>query len=513
MSGAEYVKFVSTQGGPFNTASNIIDFVIPADAYNLRDSFIQLYTSVVGTDANPLANTPNGVYATQIVPSSADASGSFHFLNSLFVKNCSASIASRGQVENIRRVDQLRQALDTVAVSMRANKGDAYLSANSMADAMGNMKLSMFQEFNKEGNVISRNVEAPIMIRLGDLMDFFNTEVYDGNKLGEMHIRLEMNLEDKFEGQSAAGALAAAGNGMSRFEPVVATAANQVVNQIKTMTDGSPNRNDNETFEAIRSIADSPYYVGMRIQVSSSNSTQPGNDITDKEAQITAIAFDADAGQITLTVSPDLTTLVDIDDKMDNINVVAVVQPDAVNVTYSRAEVVMHRYTSMPEVDGGLISYSTYSTEEDVGPTGVANFQRQYVVEPDANAALILMPLPGNDFLSRNTNFSSYRLRLNQVDMTDRDVVKNTPLYYDRTASLLDGMGKTLKNLQFNTGEATDANLDYAASFRAQVDCEFFGTPMPMTNSQKLLQVNINAPGGDVPRVTIFKHKPREIPY
>jgi hypothetical protein len=300
---------------------------------------------------------------------------------------------------------------------------------------------------------------------------------------------------------------------MARFQPVVATAANQVVNQIKTMTDGSPNRQDDETFEAIRSIADSPYYVGMRIQVSSSNSTQPGNDITDKEAQITAIAFDADAGQITLTVSPDLTTLVNIDDKMDNIDVTAVVQPAAVNVTYSRAEVVMHRYTSMPEVDGGLISYSTYSTEEDVGPTGVTNFQRQYVVEPDANAALILMPLPANDFLSRNTNFSSYRLRLNQVDMTDRDVVKNTPLYYDRTASLLDGMGKTLKNLQFNTGEATDANLDYANSFRTQVDCEFFGTPMPMTNSQKLLQVNINAPGGDVPRVTIFKHKPREIPY
>lgn len=513
MSGAEYVKFVSVQGGPFTNAENIIDFVIPADAYNLRDSFIQLFATVEGTDANNLANTAKGVYAAQIVPSTADASGSFHFLNSLFVKNCSVSIASRGQIENIRRVDQLRQALDTVAVSSRENKGDAYLSANSMADAIGDKKLSIFQEFNKEGTVISRNVEAPIMIRLGDLMDFFNAEVYDGSKLGEIRVRLEMNLGDKFQGQSSYAAPYAGGNGLNKFETVEATAANQVVNEIKTMCAASPARQDGETFEGIRNIGDSPYYVGQRVTVTSTNSTEAANDITDKECQITGLSFDADLGQQTLTVSPELTTLVNVGDKFENVIVSGVVQPAAVNVAYTRAEVVMHRYTSMPEVDGGVIAYSTYSTEEDVGPTGVADFQRQYVIEPDADAALILMPLPANDFLSRNANFQSYRLRLNQVDMTDRNVVKNSPLYYDRTSSLLDGMGMTLKNLQFNPGQANSGNLDYSASFGAAVDCEFFGTPMPFTNSNKLLQVNIDATGGDVPRLTIFKHKPREIKY
>lgn len=513
MSGAEYVKFVSVQGGPFTAAENIIDFVIPADAYNLRDSFIQLFTTVEGTDTNVLANTPGGIYAAQIVPSSADASGNFHFLNSLFVKNCSATIASRGQVENIRRVDQLRQALDTVAVSSRENKGDAYLSANSMADAMGDKKLSIFQEFNKEGTVISRNVETPIMIRLGDLMDFFNAEVYDGSKLGEIRVRLEMNLGDKFEGQSAYGATYADGNGLVKFETVEAAAVNQVVTQITTMGEGSPARQDTETYDGIREIGDSPYYVGQRITVTSTNSTQNGNDITDQEAQITGLSFDSATGKQTLTVSPALTTLVNIGDKFENVTVSGVVLPAAVNVAYTRAEVVMHRYTSMPDVDGGVIAYSTYSTEQDVGPANVAEFQRQYVVEPDADAALILMPLPANDFLSRNANFSSYRLRLNQVDMTDRDVVKDSPLYYDRTASLLDGMGMRLKNLHFNPGQADSAETDYANAFGAGVECQFFGTPMPFTNSEKLLQININAPGGDVPRITLYKHKPREIQY
>jgi len=513
MSGAEYVKFVSVQGGPFNSAENIIDFVIPADAYNLRDSFIQLYATVEGTDTNALVGPPGGIYASQIVPSSADASGKFHFLNSLFVKNCSVSIASRGQIENIRRVDQLRQALDTVAVSSRENKGDAYLSANSMADAIGDKKLSIFQEFNKEGTVISRNVEAPIMIRLGDLMDFFNAEVYDGSKLGEIRVRLEMNLENKFRGESSYGATYAAGNGLNKFETVEATAANQVVGQITTMGAGSPARQDTETYEGIRNIGDSPYYVGQRITVTSTNSTQGGNDITDKECQITGLSFDASTGKQTLTVLPALTTLANIGDKFENVTVSGVVQPAAVNVAYTRAEVVMHRYTSMPDVDGGVIAYSTYSTEQDVGPTGVADFQRQYVVEPDADAALILMPLPANDFLSRNTNFQSYRLRLNQVDMTDRDVVKNSPLYFDRTSSLLDGMGMRLKNLEFNPGQADATNTVYSAAFDGDTDCEFFGTPMPFTNSNKLLQVNIDATGGDVPRLTIFKHKPRQIKY
>jgi len=513
MSGAEYVKFVSVQGGPFNSAENIIDFVIPADAYNLRDSFIQLYATVEGTDTNVLAGTPKGIYSTQIVPSTADASGNFHFLNSLFVKNCSATIASRGQIENIRRVDQLRQALDTVAVSSRENKGDAYLSANSMPDGIGDMKLSIFQEFNKNGTVISRNVETPIMIRLGDLMDFFNAEVYDGSKLGEIRVRLEMNLDNKFRGESTYSPNYAAGNGLNKFETVEATAANQVVNQITTMGAGSPARQDGETYRGIRNIGDSPYYVGQRITVTSSNSTQAGNDITDKETQITGLSFDPQTGKQTLTVLPALTTLATIGDKFENVTVSGIVMPAAINVAYTRAEVVMHRYTSMPEADGGVIVYSTFSTEQDVGPTGVAEFQRQYVVEPDADAALILMPLPANDFLSRNTSFSSYRLRLNQVDMTDRDVVKNSPLYYDRTASLLDGMGMRLKNLQFNTGEASSADTDYSSAFGTDADCEFFGTPMPFTNSEKLLQVNINATGGDVPRLTIFKHKPRKIQY
>lgn len=507
MSGAEYVKFVSTQGGPFDAASNIIDFVIPADAYNLRDSFIQLYTTVEGTDTNVLAGTPSGVYATQIKSNSADASGDFHFLNHLFVKNCSATISSRGQVENIRRVDQLRQALNTIAVSSRDNKSDAYLSANSMVDAIGDKHLSIFQEFNKDGNVISRNVEAPIMIRLGDLMDFFNAEVYDGQKLGEIRVRLEMNLENKFEGvatQPANYITGAAGN----FETITATANNQVVDTLTTMNAASPARQDGFQSRGMRNIGDSPYFVGQRLTITADNGDV---NFADTEVQITALSFDAATGKQSLSISPTLGPLPAIGNVMDNLRVSGVVQPAAVNVSYNRAEIVMRRYTSMPKVDGGVISYSTFSTEEDVGPAGVSSFQRQYVVEPDADAALILMPLPANEFLSRNANFSSYRLRLNQVDMTDRNVEKNSPLYYDRTASLLDGMGMTLKNLNFNQGEGS--NNDYVNAFGANADVEFFGTPMPMTQSQKLLQINIDAPGGDVPRINIYKHKPRAIKY
>lgn len=520
MSGTEYVKFTATQGGPFDSTQNIIDFHVPADVYNLRDSFIQIYTEAEGTDTDDLG--VQGIYPINLVMANdAAASGQAHFLNAVMVKNCSISSAVRGQLENIRRVDQLRQALNTVAKSERENKSVAYMSANSMVDAYGNKKLGMFQILNKEGNEISKNVQTPIMIRLGDLMDFCNATVYDGNKLGALHIRLEMNLDGIIKGECSYDANYFAGASTSEcFATITATSDNQVVDSITTLNEASSvapgtARQDGQQFRGIRSIDESPWFVGQRITLTSSDGDL---NETEKVVQITEITFNDAAGTVTLNFTPPLGTLPTTGDKCDNIIIDnssdnGAVQPAAVNVRYQNAEVVMRRYTSLPPSDGGMLVYSTFSTEEDVGPTGVEEFQRQYVVEPDADAVLVLMPKPANDLVSQNADFNSYRLRLNQVDMTDRDVEINTPLYYDKTSSLLDSMGMSLGALAFNQGAATKDNLNYNAAFPAATEVQFFGAPMPQMNSNKLLQVNINAPGGDVPRVTLFKHLPRKIVY
>ena len=510
MSGSEYVKFVSSQGGPFNQQQNIIDFYIPADVYNLRDSFIQIYTEAEGTDTTDLG--VQGIYPINLVcVNDTAASGKMHFLNSAFVKNCMIETSARGQMENIRRVDELRQALDSVTKSMRENKADAFMSANSMADAIGEKKLAMFQEINKLGTESSKNVQTPIMIRLGDLMDFCNATVYDGRKLGQLHIRLEMNLDGVFKGECSYDTDYVDGDSTAAcFETITSTVDTQAVTSITTMNLASPAREDGKQFRGMRSIDESPYFVGQRITITSSNGDL---NVTDKEAQITAISYDSDTGKMTLDFTPSLGDIPLTGNKCDNITVSAVVLPAAVNVRYQNAEVVMKRYTSMPESDSGVLLYSTFSTEEDVGPTGVEDFQRQYVLEPDADAVICLLPNPDNDLISQNDDFDSYRLRLNQVDLTDRDVVVDTPLYYDRTASLLDGMGMELKNLRFNQGESTKDEQIYAAAFGGDSQSQFFGTPLPMTNSNKLLQVNINAPGGDVPRLTLFKHLPRKVEY
>ncbi len=128
----KFIKINSVQGGSFTNTSNLVDFVIPSNmgVVSLKDSYINLNTQITTTETDTTGG--DGVYAvgTQWVYQGSGTAIHPKFVNSAIVKNCNIRSDQRGQLENIRRNDQLRQVLSTYTRSQREAFCDSYLACN-----------------------------------------------------------------------------------------------------------------------------------------------------------------------------------------------------------------------------------------------------------------------------------------------------------------------------------------------------------------------------------------------
>jgi hypothetical protein len=122
---------------------------------------------------------------------------------------------------------------------------------------------------------------------------------------------------------------------------------------------------------------------------------------------------------------------------------------------------------------------------------------------------MILFPDSRNDLNSSNVNITSYRLRLNNENLTNEDVVVDSPLYYDRVQMLIDGMGHPLRNLQQNSG-SNQNNIPWEQVYTSLPNkLVVAGNPLWRSDRTKLLQVNISAPAQGVQKMVLFKTLPR----
>ncbi len=186
-----------------------------------------------------------------------------------------------------------------------------------------------------------------------------------------------------------------------------------------------------------------------------------------------------------------------------------VAEPTAVSVSLDGAELVMRHKASKDGID--KVTYHTYSTEETNG-NGLTSFQNLYTVEPEANNVLIMFPDGADGLVSKNDDIASWRLRLNNEDLTDRPIVRKSPLAYDRLAMTLNSMGAGLGNLVQNTGK-TNAQTWTGTYTDTKFDSVIVANPLFQTTQQKLLQVNIEAGGNGVQKLVLFKQLPRVFEY
>lgn len=516
---SKYIKFQSVQGGPFTASQNLIDFRLPSSGlYDLADSYINLLCSIDVEQTNAQDVVGQGIYNINGKWASADAER-VHFQNVAMVKNASMNTQLQGRIENIRRVDILRDNLATYTKTQMEDLNESYLDVANFENPVNSQAYGIFTQINKQGVDKSRyNRQTPISIRLSDIFEFCRVREYDSDRTGETHIHLELN-RDKFEVVQ----IGTSEGGQGRVFPTEVLQGNAsgvqdaVGNNVIVVGDNGATAPARGTPYVFTDLAQSPYYVGQMLLVSATGTNGAVSQV-DTPAIISEIEWDKTGtsprnptntkGAIILTFETPWGAALAATQQYTLISM-KVAEPTAITVNLDAAELVMRHKASKDGID--KVTYHTYSTEETSG-NGATSFQNLYTVEPEANNLLIMFPDGADGLISKNTDIQSWRLRLNNEDLTDRSVVRKSPLAYDRLAMTLNSMGAGLGNLVQNSGK-TNAQTWGGTYTDTKFDSVIIANPLFQTTQQKLLQVNIEAGGTGVNKLVIYKQLPRVFEY
>jgi len=485
------IKYQSLEGGPFTTSQNRCSFRIPSDGvYDLSNSYINLNVEMDVVESETASGV--GVYNMDLAweNTGADPLYSPRFENVCLVRNANMRGANKGTIENIRRVDVLKALMLQYKTSVEEVFSQSYEASNQVATPRGQRKPSIFLNLEKEGNIKSTyNSIAPVKIPLGDIFDFcFQADELDTSKTGAIDIMLELNIDKVYSVWR--DPLDRVDTRMINFEDVTATGdANAIVTKAQTQT-----------------LAESPYHTGMKLILNAQGAGGAGN-VTDQHVVIQDITRNAD-GTITLIFEQNWGVLT----AGQSYHSVAVQAEDPASseANFNFAEIVL---VKLPMASSPIneIEYSTFSSEETNG-NNLTSFQNGYQVEADCDGVVIAFPSPDTDLVSQLGSGEDYRLRLDNEDLTDRNVSFKSPLYYDRIGMTLNNMRMRLRSLLENQGQ-TYTNSE--TIFNADVGTvESIMSPLAQKAQpfDKLLQVNINCAGSDgVNKLVIYKHLPRAL--
>lgn len=490
------VKLTSLQSGNFTNEKNLIDFDLPAGKqYDLRNAYVNLVGAVSQTE-NIVISGHTGVYNWAMdwsVDGGATATN-ITFPNAALVKNARMTSSRQGLLEDLRRVDVLRTQLKQYTQSEDDYRGTLYNSLSQPTNN-NNLRFAPNIEFKAEGTTKSRLNDVNVQIPLKDIYELGNTDNLPCDKLGNVRLHLEMNL-DRLKIVQVQGQ----GTRTTEFGDVKYTEFEDSV-----AGDGASSVITKEKFV---DVAYSPFWVGQKLQFDASGNGGAAS-ISGFERVITGIALNADQ-KLVLTLHEGLVSPATPGHFLSQITCDGV-NFASMSLSWTDAELVVEERGKNDPV--GQLEYFTYTNEEDNG-SGLINFSRQYGAEQECFNMLVCPVDDTTNLLVVNNNetrYDSYRLRYDNKDLTNRVVEYRTPLYYDRVGMYLLNQNLPLKNLiETNTRNASNYNARYSAPNHKLI---FIGTPLPMTPMRKQVQITINcgAATAGVKELQLYKSVMRSI--
>jgi hypothetical protein len=477
------IKINSSTAPPFTVNQNLVRFTFGSgDVLNLRDSVMNINVTI------DVEGQAGAVYVPDLQWKSANAYKPIP-QNVSFVRNAFLQCARKGMLESLSRIDLLKTNLHNYTKSQRELYSEGYLRCSMIQNPINGEENTIYRQINKTGTIKSRIAKSvPVQIRLGDMFDICNTPEFDTEKAGDLTLEAELNLDDFEVVQRYADQV---GDAFLGEDDAVVGTKTQIVAQDKA---NSPSGIKN--------------YVGQPVKIVATGNGGAG--VVDIDVNIAGIEWNKSTNVWTYTFDRQWGVLT-AGQSYTGI-IVAPIAWTSASVEYDSAEIVMKTVAKPQGID--KIAFHTFSTQED-NANGLTNFQRQYQVEPESDNVMILFISADNRLNSTNTDIQSYRLRLNNENLTNEKVVIDSPLYYDRVHMLIDGMGHELRNLQQNSGTNKGAAAIPWADVYTQSEMKLLqvGNPLWASDRTKLLQVNITAGGGGVNQLVLFKTLPRVFEY
>jgi hypothetical protein len=174
-----------------------------------------------------------------------------------------------------------------------------------------------------------------------------------------------------------------------------------------------------------------------------------------------------------------------------------------------------------------MLEYLTFTTEEY--SNGSKNLNKIFDVESNCVNAMLMFGGTSSNMISNNNYVSSYRMRVDNLDVYDRDIPVNidnggvlmpSPLHYDALNRTLLNAGLPLKSLKLAGCKFTkvlpDEN-DISVSNRytdVTNNILICATPTPVTAISKKLQFNVETKdemGAVIENVILYKQVVRQV--
>lgn len=471
---SQYTKFQSVESGPFTNQLNRLTFKLPAGLnVDMNESYINLNTRILTTGGDPGSVSSVRVRYLQQDGETASIAPSAAAL----VKRSRLSCETFGLLEEINRPDVFFSNLETLTKSIDEMKTQfknpiqTFDYTNQLGDSHRELHI---------GTTMSIEKSAPLRLPMNKCL-MLGSKVVNGTDLGEMTIELELQISRwgaeqlLGEGQN----FGASSFSLKEFENIAGLGTyNSLVSKV------SYSREE-----------DIPYFTGQSLAINVGTNT---GGITPPEFSIIESVYrDPSSGLLTLTFTQDIATFTNetdswVDISVDGRNV------DSTTLLFDSAEMVVKLVQDAPPMK--KITYSTITTEID-NALSQTDFEKQYQLEPTCFNLWVMTP---NDYedLSSSSNVSNYRLRVNNVDKTNRNVDFKSTLYLDEVGKSMRNTGRTLKNT--NMSMPLCDTQDEAQTYANDV-LTIITTPIEMSSMSKPLNLQINSKNNGLRKVILFK--------
>jgi hypothetical protein len=481
------VKLNAKQGGPFNARQNLIDFEIPSGmAVDMAKSYINLQCHCETVQASTgvfdfkLEYTHNGAHELTAP-------------NTAIVRNCSLRSANKGMLEDIRRSDVLRTNLHYLSKTTEDNDGTLYKQILPHKTRTNHAQ-SIWRDLKKEGSVASRELTSPIQIPMSDLFNLGSATV-DTTFLGDTRVHLEISPE-RFVPKQLFNGPDSLDFANPLFKQMVDISG--VTTEIFTVTSSVK----------YEDLADSPFWVGMPVVVNYTFTRAPAGpedavyNTTIREIEYirSDLVVPDNEKRLKITLETAFQNVPEASDVFTAITLSGQSAQPYGGLVFSvdYAEIVLQE-TDPVKMDGMV--FTTYTLQETNG-YGSQSWAEQFICEPSAYNIMALA-LNENDLLTQKDEIKQFRIRVNNVDSTDRDVVVGSPLYLDRISMYKTNNGESLKSAVLHVPNAVgDGQTARYATLPLK---PYMVNPLPVTQGTKIVDLNVSATGGGVDKVCVFK--------
>lgn len=471
----KYSLLQSIQAGPFSNSNRMIDLEVPENIQsNPSQSFVQLMCHL---NVTPNAESPSSVSNFVIKNTTTDLTP----MNVDLIRNCYITGEKCGKIEDLRRVNVLKHNL--LELSMSSTEKMAQVNTlYQMNDFENHELLSPFIEYHKEGTIPSQYVDARLRIPLTHLFESAQLQLIDTSKTGKLRLHLE--LED-----------------LSYLTVVKQSLLGRFVGEglMDNLTAGGAVLNTTSTFSGLKN---SPYYVGQPLLLSYTpyQDNTAGTVVSNVNITVTGIVYDVATKKVALTISPAIPALVAPNNQYKNISLRDLTSNPTATMTIETAELGLCQ-TVGPVASQDMLEYFTWTTEE-YSTGGTSKMNKIFEIEPNCVNVVMMFNNSTSNLISNNTKVTSYRMRIDNVDVYDRDILVNKEtalekhihdaLHYDAINRTFMNMGKPLKNLNLVNMAQTQQNFNSRFNQDA-LQIMLLAAPTPLTANTKKLQINVEA--------------------